>query len=204
LPKTVQGERALYLVLESLQDDKSVYREDRVYFLVLPANAALPASSPRFIGSDEKTQGDWRGKYGSVGHEVIGVATSLPADVSLDWSGANTYTWAASTDEPRALAENNSSRVAACRYAGEIELLVEVPAKGARLSLYCVDWDRTRAKQTFTVWGEDGSVLDQREAANLKRGCYVTWEMRGRLHITIEHEGGLNAVVSGLFLDAVE
>ncbi len=68
----------------------------------------------------------------------------------------------------------------------------------------CVDWDCTRAKQTFTVWGEDGSILDQREVANLKEGCYVTWEIRGRLHITIEHEGGLNAVVSGLFLDAVE
>ncbi len=201
LPTAILRERALYLVLESLKDGKSVYREDRVHFLVLPASAALPASSTRFIGLDEKTQGDWRGKYGSVGHDVSGVATSLPADVRVDWSGANTYTWAAKTDEPRALARTDSGRVAACRYAGQIELLVELPAKGARLSLYYVDWDRTRAKQTFTVWGEDGSILDRREVDNLRGGCYLTWEIRGWVHIAIEHEGGPNAVVSGLFLD---
>lgn len=204
LPETIQRERALYLVLESWKDDQSVYREDRVCFLVLPANATLPTSSARFIGLDEKTQGDWRGQYGGVGHEVIGIATSLPADVRVDWSGANTYTWAAETDERRAPAGNDSARVAACRYAGELELLVELPASGARLSLYYLDWDRTRAKQTFTLWGEDGSMLDQREAANLKEGCYLTWEIRGRVQITVAHEGGPNAVVSGLFLDRVK
>ncbi len=101
LPQTIQRQRALYLVLDSLQGDKSVFQEAGVYFLVLPAGATVPESSARFIGLDEKTQGNWRGKYGGVGHEVIGVATSLPADVRVDWSGANTYTWAAKTDDPR-------------------------------------------------------------------------------------------------------
>ena len=56
LPQTIQRERALYLVLDSLQGDKSVFQEDGVYFLVLPACATLPESSARFIGLDEKTQ----------------------------------------------------------------------------------------------------------------------------------------------------
>ena len=158
----------------------------------------------RFIGLDENTQGNWRGKYGNAGHEVIGVATSLPADMRVDWSGANTYTWAAKTDDPRATASTDSARVAACRYAGEIELVVELPAPGARLSLYCVDWDRTRAKQTVTLWSEDGAVLDRCETAKLKDGCYLTWDIRGCVRITIAHEGGPNAVVSGLFMDAAK
>ena len=91
--------------------------------------------------------------------------------------------------------------MAACRYANEIDLFVEVPAAGRKLTLYYVDWDRGRAKQTFTLWDDEGRILDQRELGRLLGGCYLTWEIRGSVRITIDHEGGPNAVVSGLFLD---
>jgi hypothetical protein len=71
LPQTSQRERALYLVLDSLQGDKSLFQEAGVYFLVLPASTTVPESSARFIGLDEKTRGNWRGKYGHAGHEVV-------------------------------------------------------------------------------------------------------------------------------------
>jgi hypothetical protein len=165
LPQTSQRERALYLVLDSLQGDKSLFQEAGVYFLVLPASTTVPESSARFIGLDEKTRGNWRGKYGHAGHEVVGVATSLPADVRVDWGGANTYTWAAKTDDPRAPASTDSARVAACRYAGEIELEVELPAPGARLSLYFVDWDRTRAKQPSSFGATDARRAGRRDGS---------------------------------------
>ena len=203
LPAGIQRQRAVYLVLESLKDGKTVYRDDRVWFRILPASAAPAVSSARFAGLDEKTQGDWRGRYGRTGHDVVGVAQSLPADVQIDWGNAATYTWAKPTDEPRALAAK-TARVAACRYANEIELLADLPAKGARLSLYYLDWDRQRTKQTFTVWNEDGQVLDRREVGKLQGGCYLTWEVGGSVRITVQHQGGPNAVVSGLFVDPME
>jgi hypothetical protein len=64
-----------------------------------------------------------------------------------------------------------------------------------------VDWDRQRAKQTFTLWSEDGTVLDKRDVGKLQGGCYLTWLVRGRVRITVDHQGGPNAVVSGAFLD---
>jgi hypothetical protein len=180
-----------------------VYREDRLQIRVLPPGAE-EAASVRFVGLDEKTQGDWRGKYGSLGRDVVGVERSLPSDVQIDWFDAGTWTWAERTDEPRALAAEGTGRIAACRYAGELVLDVEVLAKSRRVTLYYVDWDRQRAKQTFSVRNEDGTPLDQREVGKLAGGCYLTWEVRGRVQITIGHTGGPNAVVSGLFIDPAE
>ncbi|OHB82624.1 MAG: hypothetical protein A2V98_22000 [Planctomycetes bacterium RBG_16_64_12] len=201
LPPTVPRERALHLELESVKDGKTVCREQHACFLILPAGAATAAGSARFIGQDEKTQGDWRGKYGKSGYEIAGATTELPKDVRVDWADAAVWVWAKSTSEPRALAGKDARRLAACRYANEIDLFVEVPAAGRKLTLYYVDWDRGRAKQTFTLWDDEGRILDRRELGRLLGGCYLTWEIRGSVRITIDHEGGPNAVVSGLFLD---
>jgi hypothetical protein len=119
----------------------------------------------------------------------------------VDWSGAGTWVWAKPTDDVRALATRDAVRVAACRYAGQLTLQVELPDKERRLSLYYVDWDRRRAKQTFTVWSEDGTQLDRREVKNAQDGCYLTWQAQGCIQIAIEQEGGPNAVVSGIFVD---
>jgi hypothetical protein len=35
-------------------------------------------------------------------------------------------------------------------------------------------------------------------------GRYLTWLVRGRIRITVDHQGGPNAVVSGVFLDPAE
>ena len=198
LPAAIDRARQLYLLLESLKAGKTVYRDNGIHFQVLPAGAA---ASARFIGLDEKTQGDWRGKYGSKGHEVVAVVTRLPKDIHFDWRGAETYTWEKQTDDRRALVGSGTARIAACRYAGELNLEVDLTSEARRLSLYYVDWDSQRSKQTFTVWNEDGTVFDRREIGKIQGGCHLTWEVRGRVRITVEHQGGANAVVSGAFLD---
>jgi hypothetical protein len=204
LPPAVPRERALYLVLESVKDGKTVCREQHAWFLVLPAGAATAAGSARFIGQDEKTQGDWRGKYGKLGHEIPGATSELAKDTRVDWGDAAVWVWANSTAEPRALTRKDAGRLAACRYANEIDLLVDIPAAGRRLSLYFVDWDHGRTKETFTLWNDEGRVLDRREVGKLPGGCYLTWEIRGSIRIMIGHEGGPNTVVSGLFFDPVK
>ncbi len=199
LPAAIDRARLLYLVLESLKDGKTVYRDDGAGFRVLPVRVV--AGSARFVGQDETTQGDWRGKYGREGHEVVAVATQLSKDVHLDWQGAETYTWASQTVDRRAMAATGAARAAACRYASELNLEVDLAGKARRLSLYYVDWDHQRSKQTFRVRDGDGIVLDCREIGKTQGGCYLTWEVRGCVRITVEHQGGPNAVVSGVFLD---
>jgi hypothetical protein len=99
------------------------------------------------------------------------------------------------------LASAESGRAAACRYAGTLDFAVDLAGQQYRVGLYYVDWDRQRTKQTFALWSEDGTVLDKREVGKLQGGCYLTWLVRGRVRITVDHQGGPNAVVSGVFLD---
>jgi len=177
-----------------------VYREDRVHFQILPPGGAL--SSARFVGMDEKTQGDWKGRYGRNGCELAG--SKPPADLHVEWNDARQYVWAAQADDRRALAMPDGGRKAACRYARTLDLTVNPQGKSRCLSLYYVDWDRQRTKQIFSVWGDDGMLLDWREVGDIQGGCYLTWEIQGPVRLTIEHQSGPNAVVSGIFFDPAE
>ena len=101
------------LVLESIKGGKTVYREDRIQLQALTKDE--PASSARFLGQDDKTQGDWRAKYGRTGHDLPAVATSLPKDLTIDGCRADTWVWAKQTEDSRALASAGKGRAAACR-----------------------------------------------------------------------------------------
>jgi hypothetical protein len=153
---------------------------------------------------DEKTQGDWTGRYGRAGCELAGGKTAAPTDVHVEWSDARHYIWARQTDDRRALVMLDGSRVAACRYAPTLDLTVDSQGRSRRLSLYYVDWDRQRTRQTFSVRGDDGTLLDWREVGDIQGGCYLTWEIQGAVRLTIEHQTGPNAVISGIFFDPAE
>ena len=82
--------------------------------------------------------------YGSQGYNVIGNAASYPAYATVTTSGQSTYTWAASTTDPRAL-ENagGSSRIAACWYS-RTSFSINVNFTDGQthdLALYALDWD---------------------------------------------------------------
>ena len=124
--------------------------------------------------------------------------------MSVEWGQAGRWVWAKQTEDARALASAKKGRTAACRYASTLDFAVDLVAQQCRGGLYYVDWDRQRAKQTFTLWSEDGAVLDQRLVGKLQGWCYLTWLVRGRIRITVDHEGGPNAVVSGVFLGPEE
>ena len=67
-----------------------------------------------FLKTDTTTQGNWIGTYGTQGYDVIGNATSLPSYATVTPSGQSTYTWAASTTDPRALQDaGGTGRIAA-------------------------------------------------------------------------------------------
>ena len=72
-----------------------------------------------------------------------------------------------------------------------------------RLSLYAVDWDRLgRSERIELVDPANGAVLDARTLSGFGEGAYLTWQVQGHVQIRVTNLGGVNAVVSGLFLDS--
>ena len=98
-----------------------------------------------FLGEDTTTQGNWIGKYGSLGYDLIGSSSSLPAGCHGHSVGQSSYTWA----NPRRCAQalevppSGATRVAACWYsATSFTVDVNAGAGTYNLELYVLDYDK--------------------------------------------------------------
>ena len=160
-----------------------------------------------FVKSDSTTEGNWIGKYGSLGNDVIGGAASLPSYATITPSSKSNWTWAASTSDPRALQKPGGiGRIAAGWYSSTT-FKVDVNLTDGQvhdLELYFVDWDGTSRNEQVQISNEaTGTVLDTETVASFHTGVYLQWAVSGNVLITIKRTGGVNAVLSGLFLDPV-
>ncbi|QEH37470.1 Glycosyltransferase 36 associated family protein [Aquisphaera giovannonii] len=166
---------------------------------------APPASSAAFLSTDTATKGNWSGIYGVEGYSVIGDRSSLPSYAAVTPSGQSSYTWAASTADPRALqkASAPSDRVAACWYRTTSFALDVNLADGQahRLTLYAVDWDSSARSERIDVTdASTGALLDSRTLSSFRGGAYLSWSVSGHVRFQVTRLAGANAVLSGLFL----
>ncbi len=177
-----------------------------VEVLAATTTASSSTATASFIKQDTSTQGKWIGTYGTQGYDVIGDATSLPSYATITPAGQSSYTWEASTTDPRALQNaGGSGNIAACWYSGS-SFTVNVNLTDGQthdLELYFVDWDTTtRAEQVQISNASTGAVLSTENLTSFHSGDYLNWAVSGNLLITITNQSGsLNAVLSGLFLD---
>ena len=160
------------------------------------ANAVLsglfidpPSTSATFLKQDTTTQGNWINTYGTQGYEVIGNATSLPSYATVTPSGQATYTWTASTTDPRALQDaGGTGRIAAAWYS-TTSFTVDVDftdGKTHDLELYFLDWDSTgRSEQVQISNASTGAVLDTETVSSFHAGVYDNWQVSGNVVITI-------------------
>ena len=169
-----------------------------------PATASAAAS---FVRSDTATAGTWSGAYGADGYQLFNSASALPAYAQLTPSNQQSYTWAASTPDARALQTPDlSSRVAACLYsATTFSLDVNLTdGKTHQIAIYMVDWDTTGRSQTVTVSdASSGATLDTRGVSNFHNGQWLVWNITGHVRITFTCTGGLNCVASGIMFDPI-
>ena len=177
--------------------------EDRQLLSVSGSASAVPTAS--FIKQDTTTQGNWIGTYGSQGYDVIGNAASLPSYATVTPAGQASYTWAASTTDPRALQDaSGSGRIAACWYSAT-SFTVDVNLTDGQthdLELYFLDWDSTaRGEKVQISNASTGAVLNTETVSSFHSGVYLDWAVSGNVVITITHQAGANAVLSGLFFD---
>jgi hypothetical protein len=166
-----------------------------------------PAAGATFVANDARTEGTWTGVYGADGYSIVGGATSLPSYANLSLSNAQSWTWAAAsaTSDTRDLqtAAGAATRMAACDFSAT-SLTFDLnltDGKAHQVEIYALDWDSwTYRNETFTVTdANSGAVLDTRNVANFGNGQWLVWNLSGHVKITVANNGGMNAVVSGIF-----
>ncbi len=205
VPESGKDGRRLYLVMESRKEGQSVFREEGVYIEVL--DKAMD-SAALFLSRDATTHGNWLGKYGADGHELVGKESKLPAYAKLQWEKGKLWTYDKSTDDPRALAyfrdpPTGKDRIAACWCGDPASFTLDVGPAPRRLSLYFLDYDKKSRRQEVEISdGPTGRMLDRQEVKEFADGCYLTWQVQGSIRVVIRRLAGDNASFSGIFLDA--
>jgi hypothetical protein len=162
-------------------------------------------TSVSFVSFDPNTRGGWNGTYGTQGHLIVNHSTNLPSFAQVSTTGSGAHTWAASTQDQRALMKFNASdRIASTWYASsQFDISLNfTDGQAHRIALYAVDWDTFNRSQLFEVLDANtGVVLDSRGVSGFNQGVYVNWVIRGQVLIRVRRTAGVNAVVSGLFID---
>jgi hypothetical protein len=167
------------------------------------SSAAPSGTSATFVKTDTTTAGSWIGTYGADGYTIVGDLSTIPAYAAVTPSGNLSFTWAASTNDTRALqkASSPTDRLAACWYSGtSFNIDVNLSDSNThQVSLYVVNWDSTRSER-IDVLDSANNVLDSRTVPSFSSGQYLVWNVTGHVVFRITNlSGSLNAVVSGLF-----
>lgn len=158
-----------------------------------------------FIGADSSTGGNWKGKYGTQGYNIIHDAVRYPSGANVVVGGNSAWRWDGAPAQTRALLRASSTaRIAACWYNGSsfAARLSFNDALTHRLTMYFLDWDNLGRKQTVEILdANSGRVLTSHLVENFQNGKYLTWDLNAAVSVRITAQHG-NAVLSGMFFDA--
>jgi hypothetical protein len=170
---------------------------------VFLGGAGAPPSTP----VSKAPQGNWVGAYGSDGYALAawgGTSDlfSLPsATLSLESGGR--YRWAASTADIRALQSPEASTRVAAAYSSPTQILVKLAFTSAytgNIELYALDWDKQGRRETVTVDGQTALL-----SSDFSEGAWMSFPVSvaagETVQIVIDRTAGINAVLSGIFLN---
>lgn len=168
------------------------------------SNGGVGTPAATFVKFDTTTGGTWTGVYGQNGFEIANSPGTWPIYGGVSTDSAKTWTWAASTTDPRALQQGVSStaRIASAYYSGTSFTLDVMfrDTQAHRVALYCLDMESDERRETISILDPvTHAVLDSRNVSHFHNGVYVVWDLQGRVLIQVTVTGGLNAVVSGVF-----
>lgn len=165
-----------------------------------------PVARAEFRGADTEGGGQWKGRYGSLGHRLAADGWEVTAPSRIEFTRGFEFVWDEAPDSSRALQRSvGDGRLAACWVAGdqpELEVFLD-SGRSALLTAYVLDWDTVNERaQRMELWDADRNVLlDSREVREFSNGVYLTWLVRGRVRVVAVPLGEAKSVISGLFLD---
>lgn len=143
----------------------------------------------KFIGTDTKTQGDWKGNYGSEGWSIIGTQEKIPDYASVKFINGANRIWTTTTDDIEALQQPDGDlRIASQRYA-DLHEIVELDfndGKNHLVSLYLLDWERTGRWTVVDVIDADSHKrIDTQNITDFGSGVYLKYKCSGRIQFRI-------------------
>jgi hypothetical protein len=111
--------------------------------------------------------------------------------------------WASTTADIRALQNPNKSARVAATYFETKQMQVKLSFTAAftgSIELYAVDWDKKGRRETITV-NNQTAVLATDFSAGTWASFPVSIPSGGAAVITVDQAAGVNAVLSGIFLE---
>jgi hypothetical protein len=177
-----------------------------------PAATSTGPAAATFVRFDRTTQGNWQGIYGTIAAVLAGQPVKAPLPVVVTPKGQGDYVWAKETGDVRALMLSAASRIAANWFTPEpsnsFDIDLDVGASPRQVAVYVVDWDHDLARaRTETIAVLDAATkatLDRQTLTRFEEGLYAIWTIRGHVVLRVRRAAGVNAVVSGLFVDPLK
>jgi hypothetical protein len=176
---------------------------DRLLVAVFPPPPIVPPPPPSpFVNSDPTTKGGWLATYGATGYAMFGNSpiVALPDGITVSSPNRSTWTWAASSNDYRAMQiPGGVNRTAGCWYnPASFDLVVNAGQTAQPVSLYCLDWDSNARNQRIDVIDASGTVIDSQTVTGFHEGRWLTWNLAGAVTFRITCLTGVNAVVSAV------
>ncbi|RPI54214.1 MAG: hypothetical protein EHM55_11470 [Acidobacteria bacterium] len=161
-------------------------------------------STTKFLRTDTTTQGSWKGAYGAEGYGLARDTIKYPSYGRVTMSGSADWLWSESTAETRALQRAGTGRFAGTWFGSVFNIDVTLTdGQAHQVALYALDWDGGRSQRVEIVDAASGAVLDARTVSNFGGGQYLVYQVRNSVRFRITRTAGANAVISGVFVDAV-
>jgi ELWxxDGT repeat protein len=182
-----------------------------------PANAVLSGifvdpkpTTASYVRTDSTTEGQWTGVYGSQGYDVFGGSESLPSYANIMVNNAQYYEWAAVNSDATELqtSPGSTNRIAATDYSNAGGFSINLSLSDGQMhqvALYILDWDNQKRAENIDITNSvTGAFLAGDLASGFSHGQYIVFDVTGNVTISISNAGGLNEVVSGIFIDPVK
>ena len=153
--------------------------------------------SATFEATDATTLGNWTGKYGADGQLIPNGLQNPARYATVNFSGNSTYTFAATTYDPRALqsASGSSTRIASVYYSPTVFTIDVNLTDGNthQVSLYLCDWNSYSRTETVTIVDASSlNVLSMRPYSSFNGGVWEIYQIKGHVQIQITRTGGDN------------
>jgi len=174
-----------------------------------PSNVAS-AKTATLVPYSQLPQGNWVGTYGADGYALLnwnnGTDLTSLLQSSLVLDQGYRYLWSNGTTAVQALqSPDTTTRRAACLCdANQVRLhLTFSTAYSGTIHVYAVDWDPASRRESITV--SDGSNPQTANiATDFSLGAWVNVPINvaagGTVTVSVTRTGGVNAVLSGIFL----
>lgn len=176
-----------------------------------------PANQARLVGADNRTQGRWRGTYGSFtddssaesGQYLFGVSSVFPSYLkTVTPTGGTTSILVSSTTDRRALTNlgllgGGTQAYYAAQNSAQFDIApLSSSDAPSRISLYLADYDKkSRVQRVDILDPVTNEVLSSTLVRNFSNGRYLSYDVTGAVRVRITRVSGPSAVISGIFFD---